>query len=78
VGKVCAFTPSITVKDEDLDKGAQLGSEMIGAIKEKKDFDWEGFFRNSKEYQAMKTLITEGKEFFKEDYNYWKEKGWLD
>jgi multimeric flavodoxin WrbA len=78
VGKVCAFTPLITVKDEDLNKGAQLGSDMIGAIKEKKDFDWEGFFRSSKEFQAMKTLITEGKEFFKADYAYWKEKGWLD
>jgi multimeric flavodoxin WrbA len=78
VGKVCAFTPLITVKDEDLNKGAQLGNDMISAIREKKDFDWEGFFRNSKEFQAMKTLITEGKDFFKEDYKYWKEKGWLD
>jgi hypothetical protein len=56
----------------------QLGSEMIDAIKEKKDFDWEGLLHSSKELRALKSLITQEKEFFKADYNYWKEKGWLD
>lgn len=78
VGKVCAFTTTITVNDEDLDKGAQLGSDMIQAIKEKKEFDWENYLSNSKDFQALIKLITEEKEFFKADYNYWKEKGWLE
>jgi len=78
VGKVCAFTTTITVNDEDLNKGAQLGCDMIQAIKEKKEFDWENYLSNSKDFQALIKLITEEKEFFKADYNYWKEKGWLE
>lgn len=78
VGKVCAYTPLIRVSEEDLDKAARLGAEMVQAFREKREFDWEGFVRGSKEFQALKKLISERKEFFKEDYRYWKEKGWLD
>ncbi len=78
VGKVCAFTPAINVKEEDLNKAVQLGREMIEAIKEGKGFDWYKLVRKSKDFQALKRLISRNKEFFKADYNYWKEKGWLD
>lgn len=78
VGKVCAFTPAINVKEEDLNKAVQLGREMIEAIKEGKGLDWYKLVRKSKDFQALKRLISRNKEFFKADYNYWKEKGWLD
>jgi hypothetical protein len=48
------------------------------AIKEGKGFDWYKLVGKSKDFQALKRLISRNKEFFKADYNYRKEKGWLD
>jgi multimeric flavodoxin WrbA len=41
VGKVCAFTTNITVSEQDLEKAAQLGRDMIEAIRQKKTFNWD-------------------------------------
>lgn len=78
VGTVTALARNIIdVSEEDLDKAARLGREMVQAIREKKTFDWEAFVAKSKDFQALKKLIYEGRDFFKKDYEYWKEKGWL-
>ncbi|MBS7247073.1 MAG: flavodoxin family protein [Candidatus Jordarchaeales archaeon] len=78
VGIVAALARNIIdVSEEDLEKAANLGREMVQAIKEKRTFSWENYVAKSKEFQALRKLILEGKDFFKKDYEYWKEKGWL-
>jgi len=78
VGMLTALAHNIMeLREEDLDRAADLGREMVQAITEKRTFDWERLMRRSEEFQAMKKLISEGKDFFKKDYEYWKEKGWI-
>jgi multimeric flavodoxin WrbA len=78
VGKVCAYTLNIKVSEEDQEKSRQLGREMIGAIVQKKNFDWEKQAFGSKHFDSMKTFINERQDFVKADFKYWKEKGWID
>ncbi|MBN1615253.1 MAG: flavodoxin family protein [Deltaproteobacteria bacterium] len=78
VGKVCAFTTNIAVGEQDLEKAAQLGRDMIEAIRQKKTFNWEKLREKTKEFKEMKEFITERKDFAREDYKYWQERGWID
>lgn len=77
VGKVCAYTLNIKVSQEDQEKAAQLGRDMIAAIQQKKQFDWEKQALESKTFKELETFISERKDFVKEDYKYWEEKGWM-
>jgi multimeric flavodoxin WrbA len=76
VGKVCAYTLNIKVSEEDQKKAGQLGKNLFDAIQEKKEFDWEKLALTSKTFKELETFISERKDFVKEDYKYWKEKGW--
>ncbi len=79
VGVVAALARNIMELDEeDLDRAASLGKEMVQCIVEKRGFNWEETVLKSSEFQALKKLISEGRDFFKADYEYWKSKGWLD
>lgn len=77
VGKVCAYSLNLKVSPEDQEKAAQLGRDMVEAFNQKKTFDWEKAAFDSEEFKDMKTFISERKDFAKEDYKYWQEKGWL-
>ena len=78
VGKVCAYTLNIKVSKEDQEKARQLGRDLVNAINQKKEFDWEKQALESKTFKELETFITERKDFVKEDYKYWKEKGWTE
>ncbi|MBW1893640.1 MAG: NAD(P)H-dependent oxidoreductase [Deltaproteobacteria bacterium] len=78
VGKVCAYTLNIKVSEEDQEKARQMGRDMVDAFRQKKKFDWEKQAMASKGFKALEKFITERKDLAKEDYKYWKEKGWTD
>ena len=76
VGKVCAYTLNIKVSEADQEKARQMGRDMVDAIGKQKKFDWEKRALSSKTFQELETFITERKDFAREDYKYWKDKGW--
>lgn len=78
VGKVCAFTMDLKISKEDQEKARQLGRDMMEAYYSKKDPDWENKVFKHEEFKHMKEFITARKDFVKEDFKYWKEKGWID
>ncbi|MBA7516013.1 Iron-sulfur flavoprotein [subsurface metagenome] len=77
VGKVCGYAviPG-GLSQNVLDQAAQVGRELVQAIKEKRkpSEDW----LNTKTKDQLKRLILRNKDFFKADYEYWKDKGWID
>jgi len=74
LGKVCAFAvrPG-DIDSEIIEKAHQLGQRMVNV------FD-EGIQEelHPKPSEQMKTLVTENKDFFKADYEFWKNKGWIE
>lgn len=78
VGKVCAYTLNIKVSEDDQEKARQIGRDMVDAFRQQKKFDWEKQRRGSKGFRDLETFITKRKDLAKEDYKYWKEKGWID
>jgi multimeric flavodoxin WrbA len=78
VGKVCAFTLNIKVSEDDQEKARQLGRDMVEAFDRQKKFDWEKQRKTSKGFKDLETFITKRKDLAKEDYRYWKEKGWIE
>lgn len=76
VGKVCGFAvrPG-ELSQSVLDQASHVGRELVRAIREKREPLEEEWLKTR---EQMKQLILRNKGFFKADYEYWKEKGWID
>lgn len=76
VGKACGYAvrPGELSKSV-LDQAAELGRELVKAIREKREpQDW----MKTETKEQLRQLIVRNRDFFKADYEYWKEKGWID
>ena len=74
VGKMCGYAVVPEgLSQIVLNQAGRIGQELVQAIKEKRELpeDW------LKTKDQMKRLILRNKDFFKVDYEYWKDKGWI-
>ena len=74
VGKVCGYAVVPEgLSQSVLNQAGHIGQELVQAIKEK----WEPPEDWLKTKDQMKRLILRNKDFFRADYEYWKDKGWI-
>lgn len=75
VGKVCGLADKPGELSQGIfDKASLVGRELVHAIREKRQHPENRY----KPREQLKQLIMRNKAFFKADYEYWKERGWLN
>ena len=79
VGKICGIAAGpglMEQKESTMAFARRLGKQLVTAIREKHLYPETGEQRRA--HAFFRDLIYRYRHFFRADYEYWKEKGWLD
>jgi multimeric flavodoxin WrbA len=78
VGEIHAIGLDGKLSEQEQKNAVQLAADMLEDYKNLDSYDWHSDYMSRENARGMKEFINNTKDFATADYDFWKEKGWID